>query len=115
MPAGPVGHQGRLADRGRRRICPRSPPEAPPSTLPDISSELLPWVMRGAADSDYPDSEAVSALAQPVLILAGAGDPGHPESTARRLHELLPQSELHIASHLPEMRAWGERIDAFLN
>jgi 3-oxoadipate enol-lactonase len=89
-------------------------PEAPPSTLPDISSELLPWVMRGAADSDYPDPEAVSALAQPVLILAEAGDPGHPESTARRLHELLPQSELHIASHLPEMRAWGERIDAFL-
>jgi len=90
-------------------------PEAPPSMLPDISSELLPWVMRGAADSDYPDPEAVSALAQPVLILAEAGDPGHPESTARRLHELLPQSELHIANHLPEMRAWGERIDAFLN
>lgn len=90
-------------------------PEAPPATLPDISSELLPWVMRGAADSDYPDPEAVSALAQPVLILAEAGDPGHPESTARRLHELLPQSELHIANHLPEMRAWGERIDAFLN
>lgn len=40
-------------------------PEAPPSTLPDISSELLPWVLRGAADSDYPDPEAVSALAQP--------------------------------------------------
>ena len=90
-------------------------PEAPPSTLPDISSELLPWVIRGAADSDYPDPEAVSALAQPVLILAEAGDPSHPESTARRLHELLPQSELHIASHLPEMRAWGDRIDAFLN
>ena len=90
-------------------------PEAPPSTLPDISSELLPWVLRGAADSDYPDPGAVSALAHPVLILAEAGDPGHPESTARRLHDLLPQSELHIASHLPEMRAWGERIDAFLN
>jgi 3-oxoadipate enol-lactonase len=90
-------------------------PEAPPSTLPDISSELLPWVLRGAADSDYPDPEAVSALAQPVLILAEAGDPGHPESTARRLHELLPQSELHIASHLSDMRAWGECIDAFLN
>jgi 3-oxoadipate enol-lactonase len=90
-------------------------PEAPPAMLPDISSELLPWVMRGAADSDYPDPEAIAALAQPVLILAEAGDPGHPESTARRLHELLPQSELHIASHLPEMRAWGERIDAFLD
>jgi hypothetical protein len=36
-----------------------------------------------------------------VLILGGAGDAGHPESTARRLRELLPQSELHIASHLP--------------
>jgi len=89
--------------------------EAPPPPFPDISSELLPWVLRGAADSDYPDPGAVSALTQPVLILAEAGDPGHPESTARRLHELLPQSELHIASHLPQMRTWGERIDAFLS
>jgi 3-oxoadipate enol-lactonase len=92
-----------------------SSPQAAPSALPDISGELLPWVIRGAADSDYPDPEAVSALTQQVLILAEAGDPSHPESTALRLHELLPQSELHIASHLAEMRAWGQRIDAFLN
>jgi 3-oxoadipate enol-lactonase len=90
-------------------------PQEPPASLPDISSELLPWVLRGAAGSDYPSPEAVSALHHPALILAEAGDPGHPESTAQRLHELLPQSELHIARHLSEMRAWGERIDAFLN
>jgi pimeloyl-ACP methyl ester carboxylesterase len=89
-------------------------PTAPPAEMPDVPEELLPWVMRGAAVSDYPSAEEVAGLGQPALILAEAGDPGHPESTARRLHELLPNSELHVARNLAAMRQWGARIDGFL-
>ena len=71
-------------------------PPVPPAA--DISEELLPSVMRGAAASDLPSPDAIAALEHPTLLLAWAGDPGHPESTADRLHELLPNSELRVAS-----------------
>ena len=32
------------------------------------------------------------------MILAWIDDPGHPLSTAERLHELINDSELHVAS-----------------
>ena len=58
-------------------------PAVPPAA--DIPEELLPSVLRGAAASDLPAPEAIAALEHPALILAWAGDPGHPESTADRL------------------------------
>jgi pimeloyl-ACP methyl ester carboxylesterase len=56
----------------------------------------------------------VAAIANPALILAWDTDPGHPVSTAERLHELLPVSELHVATTLDAVREWPERIAGFL-
>jgi pimeloyl-ACP methyl ester carboxylesterase len=70
--------------------------------------------MRGAADSDLPDRAALRELRIPTLILAWRGDPVHPVSTATQLAELLPHAELQVAATLDEIRAWPERIAAFV-
>ncbi len=80
----------------------------------DIPEALVPSVMRGAAASDLPDPDALAALDHPALVLAWAGDPGHPESTARRLVELLPHAELHVATHIREVLGWPARVAEFL-
>lgn len=80
----------------------------------DIPEALLPSVLRGAAASDLPPAEAITALEHPALILAWAGDPGHPESTAHRLAELLPHSELHVAHQLQDLFTWSDAIADFL-
>jgi hypothetical protein len=80
----------------------------------DIPEELLPSVLRGAAASDLPPTEAIAALEHRALVLAWAGDPGHPESTAERLHELLPTSELHVATQLTDLFTWSATIADFL-
>jgi hypothetical protein len=80
----------------------------------DIPEDLLPSVLRGAAASDLPSPEDVAALAHPALVLAWAGDPGHPESTAERLAELLPAAELHVATRIREVLGWPARVAAFL-
>jgi 3-oxoadipate enol-lactonase len=87
-------------------------PVVPPAA--DIPEALLPSVMRGAAASDLPAQEAIAALHHPALILAWAGDPGHPESTAERLHDLLPNSELRVAQQLKDLIAWTTTITGFL-
>jgi pimeloyl-ACP methyl ester carboxylesterase len=79
-----------------------------------MSEAALPHVLRGAAASDLPDPAAIEQLTQPALILAWAGDPGHPESTAEQLRDLLPHSELHVADHLPALSAWPELAAAWL-
>jgi 3-oxoadipate enol-lactonase len=72
--------------------------------------------LRGAAASDLPDPEAVRALADiPCLILAWAGDPSHPVSTAEELVRLLPAAELHVAKSLDEIIAWRETLERFLD
>jgi 3-oxoadipate enol-lactonase len=81
----------------------------------DIPEALLPSVLRGAAASDLPGPEAIAALEHPALILAWTGDPGHPESTAERLRDLLPTSELHIARRLSDLATWSAAIAAFLS
>ena len=70
--------------------------------------------MRGAADSDLPARAALRELRIPALILAWRGDPVHPLSTATQLAELLPRSELHVATTLDEIRAWPDRIATFV-
>jgi pimeloyl-ACP methyl ester carboxylesterase len=87
-------------------------PPVPPAA--DIPEDLLPSVLRGAAASDLPPPEAIGALEHPALILAWAGDPGHPESTAERLHELIPESELHVATQLTDLFTWSAAIADFL-
>jgi 3-oxoadipate enol-lactonase len=87
--------------------------EFPP--VPDIADDLLPAVLRGAAASDLPDPDALRGIAQPVLVLAWAGDPGHPVSTAERLAQLLPDARLEIAHTTADLRTWGTRAAAFLS
>ena len=80
----------------------------------DIPEALVPSVMRGAAGSDLPDPDAIAALDHRALVLAWAGDPGHPESTALRLTELLPRAELHVATHIRDVLGWPARVAEFL-
>ncbi len=80
----------------------------------DIADDLLPSVLRGAAASDLPSPDAIAALDHPTLLLAWVGDPGHPESTAERLDELLPNSELQVAAQLKDMFGWSAAITDFL-
>ena len=86
----------------------------PEMAIPDIPGELLPTVLHGAANSNYPSHEAVGALTMPTLILSWAGDPGHPVSTGEELHGLLPQSEFHVSTTIEDVRTWGQRIADFL-
>ena len=50
----------------------------------------------------------------PTLILPWIGDPGHPLSTAQRLHELIPGSEMVVAERGTDVDLWPERVAAFL-
>ncbi len=81
---------------------------------PDVTEELLPTVFRGAALSDFPPADDIVDIGQPVLILAWAGDPGHPVSTSERLVALLPHAELHIAQSPDDVAQWVELADRFL-
>ncbi len=84
------------------------------TTLLTTDPTRLARVMRGAATADLPAPEAIAGLAQPTLILAWTGDPGHPVATAARLAELIPHAELHVASRRAELDAWTATIRAFL-
>jgi 3-oxoadipate enol-lactonase len=87
----------------------------PPAPMAvDIPEEILPAVLRGAAGSDLPPPEAITSLEHPTLILAWAGDPGHPESTAHRLGELLPDSDVRVAHRLEDLFTWSAAIADFL-
>ena len=87
-------------------------PAVPPTA--DIADDLLPSVLRGAAASDLPSPDAIAALDHPTLLLAWAGDPGHPESTAEHLNELMRNSELRMAEQLKDMLGWSAAITDFL-
>ena len=80
----------------------------------DIPEALLPAVLRGAAASDLPAPEALASVSHPALVLAWAGDPGHPESTAERLVEVLPHAELHVATRLRNVLGWPAQVATFL-
>ncbi len=86
-------------------------PEPPPA---DIAEALMPAVFRGAAASDLPAPEDIARIAAPALVLAWDTDPGHPVATATRLAELLPDAQLHIATTMDDIRAWPQRVAAFL-
>ena len=62
------------------------------SPVPQVSEQLLPSVLRGAASSDLPPQEAVRRVTAPTLLLPWISDDGHPLSTSERLLELLPKS-----------------------
>jgi 3-oxoadipate enol-lactonase len=82
---------------------------------PRVSADLLPSVLRGAALADMPPRDAVKGLAAPALILSWRDDPGHPVSTGEILHELIPDSEFHVAQTIADTLAWGPMAAAFLS
>jgi pimeloyl-ACP methyl ester carboxylesterase len=89
--------------------------ELPPFAFDaDIPEALLPSVLRGAAASDLPAPDTLRSLEHPAIVLAWAGDPAHPESTAERLVELLPHAELHIATRIGEVLRWPLQVAEFL-
>jgi pimeloyl-ACP methyl ester carboxylesterase len=77
--------------------------------------EVLAPLLSGIGASDLPDPEAIAQLTMPVLVLAWKGDPVHPEATAERLRELLPQAEVVVVDSLKEVLGWGERARVFLD
>lgn len=83
-------------------------------SAPAVGEELLPAVLRAAAASDLPTEQDLTALDLPVLILAWAGDPGHPVSTAERLAELMADARLHVAESGAQLRQWGVTAARFL-
>lgn len=81
---------------------------------PDIPDELLAPVLRGIGESDLPAPEEIAALPHPALVLTWDTDPLHPVPTAERLHELLPNSTLHVAKTVADVQTWTGRITEFL-
>ena len=74
--------------------------------MPDVRTDLLPWVFRGAARSDLPDRKALRSIDLPTTILAWTDDPAHPLSTAETLLDLLPRATLQVASTRAEVHLW---------
>ncbi|WP_261575804.1 alpha/beta fold hydrolase [Frankia gtarii] len=87
-------------------------PGFPPA--PDVTEELFPSVLRGAADSDLPPERALATIDVPVLILAWAGDPGHPVATAERLAALIDGAQLQVAETGAQLARWGTLAADFL-
>ncbi|MGK0276525.1 MAG: 3-oxoadipate enol-lactonase [Ilumatobacter sp.] len=75
----------------------------------------LAAMFRGAGHADLPVEDALPALLMPALILAWTGDTGHPVSTAERLGELLPNSQVVLASTRAELDTWTQRCADFLD
>lgn len=78
-------------------------------------ADVVPLVLRGAARTDLPPPERLRDLAVPAVILTWPGDPGHPDESARRLHEALPRSELHVADGIDAVRGWRGLVATFLD
>lgn len=79
-----------------------------------LDRRIIPDLVHGAALSDLPPRPALTALAQvPALILAWTGDSTHPVQSAQELHQLLPNSALHIAANHEEFLRFPDHIRAF--
>ena len=81
----------------------------------DYDEAVLAPLLTGIGGSDLPDPDAIAALTMPVLVLAWRGDPVHPEATADRLSELLPDAEVVVADELREVLGWRDRVAEFLD
>lgn len=81
---------------------------------PDVADELLAPLLNGVGASDLPAPEEIAQLSHPTLILAWATDPLHPVATAERLHELIPNSVLHVSTSVEDIKTWTSRAATFL-
>ncbi|OLF17037.1 alpha/beta fold hydrolase [Actinophytocola xanthii] len=80
---------------------------------PDIDDELVSSALRGVGQSDLPDPARLATLPHPTLILTWDTDPLHPVETAERLHEAVPNSELHVSRSLADVLTWTGRVRDF--
>lgn len=80
----------------------------------ETEPERLARVLRGAGITDLPMRDDIAGITVPTLILAWSGDPGHPVSTAERLHELIGDSTLHVATTADELASWTAHVADFL-
>lgn len=85
------------------------------SALRAANPHRLAAAFRGAGVADLPSPDSIATIEAPTLILAWSGDPGHPVSTAERLVELMPKTELAIASSGAELATWTDRCRTFLD
>lgn len=114
----------RLLDGVRLAVRPLPRPSAAPGTRRALGFTALDTLLRdrrrvapllcGAASSDLPPDDELARLTMPALILAWPDDPVHPLATARRLHDLLPDSTLEVASDDAAFAAWPARVAGFL-
>lgn len=94
-----------LAELGDTAPLPPALADAP-ETAVTVGAQLLPTVLRGAADTDLPHRPDLREIDVPTLILAWTGDPTHPLKTARRLRELIADSRLVVARNPYGIMAW---------
>lgn len=89
------------------------PPAAPPAprTGPDVSQELMPSILRGAAKSDLPPLSELAVITAPTLILGWIDDQAHPLSTAEALAATLPNARLVVARTPQDSLTWGARAE----
>ncbi|WP_174188048.1 alpha/beta fold hydrolase [Nocardia barduliensis] len=80
---------------------------------PDVPDELLPAILCGVGMSELPAPEEIATVQQPTIILAWDTDPLHPVSTSERLHELIPNSSLHVARSVDDIQTWTDRVVEF--
>ena len=85
------------------------------AALTAAAPERLAAVFRGAGHADLPAPDDIATITAPTLVLAWTGDAGHPASTAERLGELLPNSEVVISSTRDDLDTWTSRTAAFLD
>ncbi|MGH9148740.1 MAG: alpha/beta fold hydrolase, partial [Acidimicrobiales bacterium] len=79
-----------------------------------MGPRVLGAALRGAAQSDLPRPDDVRFVIVPTLVLAWAGDPGHPLSTAELLADLMLQAELHVARAFDDVLGWPGLVRRFL-
>jgi len=84
------------------------------TTVPQVSGDLLPSVLRGAAVSDLPPLDVLARLSLPVLLLPWVGDATHPLSTAETLAATLPDARMQVAESVADVERWPALVADFL-
>lgn len=99
---------------GQSVLPPPALADRPQERVPAVSQELLPSILRGAAQTDLPEPDRLAQLDLPVRILAWVDDYAHPVSTAEKLHRLIPGSQLSIAETPEDLATWPGRVAEFV-
>jgi 3-oxoadipate enol-lactonase len=82
--------------------------------LARVKPEGVVGAMRGASLSDFPPREELARLEIPTLILAWPGDATHPLAVAEELHNILPNTQLQVMSHVSDPYKWPLLVREFI-